>query len=272
MFFLKLKKFLNNFIIIISFFLLFYSCDKPYDQTIDYQLSNYQVESINAINSFSYSQNDSLLNISIKIKNYDSIDLVYINLKNYDASKYIYKGIILIKVANNSFAEFSNKIKMSKTFSSGKYVIEYFVKEKINSTERKVAEHLFNYDNKQVNYPPLISNLKIPSLVYRGDSFSFSIKVDDPNGLNDIDQVSFKLYRPDGSVVIPNQSTPNIDYFLMVDNGDQNLGDDKANDGIYSFKNSFGQTSAIGNWTFEFQAKDKSGATSNVIKSIVEVR
>ena len=57
----------------------------------------------------------------------------------------------------------------------------------------------------------------------------------------------------------------------MVDNGDSVLGDAKAGDGIYSFKNTFGPTAQTGNWQFEFQAKDKSGAVSNVIKQTLGV-
>ena len=272
MFFLKRNQILIKLLVLLLSLTLFQFCDKPYNDIVDYQLSNYLVEKISVVNDFSYSQADSLLNVGITLKNFDSVDKVYINLKLNDASMFIYQGIELNKVTTGSNVEFSTKVKMSKKFSSGKYIIEFFVKDKFNSNEKKVAEHLFNYNNNKINYPPVISDLKIPSIVNRGETFSFSLKVDDPNGLNDISQVIFKLFRPDGSVVIPNSSNPNIDYFVMVDNGDTNLGDEKANDGIYSFKNSFGQTSAVGNWTFEFQAKDKSGTASNVIKSIVEVR
>jgi hypothetical protein len=52
----------------------------------------------------------------------------------------------------------------------------------------------------------------------------------------------------------------------MVDNGDkEGFGDEKAGDGLFSFKNSFGTTSQTGNWRFEFQAKDKSNELSGVI-------
>lgn len=272
MFFLKRNQsILKLFIIFISIFTLHF-CDKPYDDIVDYQLSNYLVDKILVVNEFNYSPSDSLLNVGITFKNFKSVEKVYLNIKLNDASSFIYKEIELDKVVSGSIAEFSTKIKLSKKFSSGKYIIEFFVKDKFTSTEKKVAEHLLSYNNNQVNYPPVISDLKIPSFVNRGESFTFSLKVNDPNGLNDINQVIFKLFRPDGSVVISNSSNPNIDYFLMVDNGDINLGDEKANDGIYSFKNSFGQNSSVGNWTFEFQAKDKSGAASNALKSIVEVR
>ncbi|MCX7875762.1 MAG: hypothetical protein N2321_06295 [Melioribacteraceae bacterium] len=270
MFFLKsINPSLKISLIIFAFL---FSCDKPYDEIIDYQYSNYQVEKITLADNFSYSQSDSLLNVSITIKNSESVEKVYSNLKLVENNSYIYQNIELTKNSTSVNSEYSTKIKMSKKFSSGKYVVEFFVKDKINQTTRKIAEHLFLYDNKQVNYPPVISDLKIPTVVSRGVPFTFSIKVDDPNGLIDISQVTFKLFRPDGSVVIPNASTPNIDYFLMVDNGDSNFGDEKSNDGIFSFKNSFGESSAIGIWKFMFQAKDKSGALSNTINANVEVR
>ncbi len=272
MFFLKRKQIILKPIILLFLMISLQFCDKPNDDIVDYQLSNYLVDIISIVNEFNYSPTDSILNVGLTLRNYESVEKVFLNVKQNDASGFIYKGVELDKIITSSFAEFSTKIKMSKKFSSGKYIIEFFVKDKFNSTEKKVAEHLFSYNNNQINYPPVISELKIPSIINRGESFSFSIKVYDPNGLNDISQVTFKLFRPDGSVVIPNSTNPNIDYFIMVDNGDINLGDEKVNDGVYSFKNSFGLNSPIGNWTFEFQAKDKSGAVSNVIKSIVEVR
>jgi hypothetical protein len=109
----------------------------------------------------------------------------------------------------------------------------------------------------------VISNLLLPSSVNRGDSFIFSIKVDDTNGSFDIAQVYFKLYRPNGTIVL----NGNDDFFLMVDTGDANLGDQTAGDGIYSFKNSFSSTAPTGLWKFEFQAKDRSGKLSNIISS-----
>lgn len=271
MFFQKIKFLSSKIISLLLIIILIVSCDKPNDNVIDYQLSNYFIEKINAPEIFSYSSSDSVMAFSLTLKNQDAVENIYVNLKLADASKYFYENITLYKKQNLSSFEYSGSVKMSKVFSSGKYALEFFVIDKINYVTRKVAEHLFIYDNKQINYPPVISDLKIPNSVSRGVSFTFSIKVDDSNGLNDISLVFFKLYRPDGSIVIPNASTPNIDYFIMVDNGDMNLGDEKANDGVYSFRNSFGQSSSVGNWTFEFQAIDKSNAKSNIIKNFVEV-
>jgi hypothetical protein len=51
----------------------------------------------------------------------------------------------------------------------------------------------------------------------------------------------------------------------MVDDGDENLGDEVAGDGIYSFKNIFAETAQVGVWKFEYSAVDKSGLKSNTI-------
>ncbi|MBI5807653.1 MAG: hypothetical protein HZA74_04555 [Ignavibacteriales bacterium] len=284
MFFLKLKHIkyhLNNFhwaktartFLLLSILITVYSCDKHPDEIIDYQFADFQVVNISAPANFVYSASDSLLNVSLQIKNGNSVEKVLARIKIADATQKVISEINLNKTQSlQSIDEYAGKFKMSKTIPSGKYILEFFVINNVDQNSKKVAEHLFNYDSNQKNYPPVISNLKIPSSVLRGESFVFSIKVDDQNGLNDILQVTFKLYRPDGSVVLPNASNPNIDYFIMVDNGDLNLGDEKAGDGIYSFKNSFGQSSSVGNWKFEFQAKDRSGAMSNVITSSLEVK
>jgi hypothetical protein len=52
----------------------------------------------------------------------------------------------------------------------------------------------------------------------------------------------------------------------MFDNGDKSgAGDEKAGDGFYSLKNSFGKTAQTGKWRFEFRAIDKADSLSNKI-------
>ena len=59
----------------------------------------------------------------------------------------------------------------------------------------------------------------------------------------------------------------------MADNGDLDVyGDEIAGDSTFSFKNSFGQTAPTGNWTFYFQAIDRSDETSEELMHILEVK
>ena len=115
------------------------------------------------------------------------------------------------------------------------------------------------------NFPPEIQDLEIPSEIERGIEFIFSINASDPNGLTDIYLVYFELFRPDGSIVYLDEENQ-ITIFPMFDNGDlDGAGDEIENDGIYSLKNSFGETSQTGEWTFNFYAIDNSGSLSNLI-------
>ena len=115
------------------------------------------------------------------------------------------------------------------------------------------------------NFPPQIMDLIIPSEIDRGVEFIFSISVSDPNGLSDIYLVYFELFRPDGSIVYLDEENQ-FTTFPMFDNGDlEGAGDEFENDGIYSLKNSFGETSQTGDWTFNFYAIDNSGTLSNQI-------
>lgn len=257
------------------------ACEKIPDGVVDIKSVEYKVNSINAPSSYVYSS-DSTFVVFVAITNPNTVKAVWLSLKSEDGKDYIAKQTTLQDdgLTNASGDQkindgvYTGKVKMSKKYSSGRYLMEFFVEDNIRSAEEnvtKIGEQVFVYDNVQKNLAPSISNLVLPSSVIRGTSFNFSIKVEDPNGLNDISIVYFKLYRPDGTIVIPNSSSPEIDYFAMVDNGDQNLGDQTAGDGVYSFKNSFGSTSALGNWKFLFRAKDKSGALSNTLEQNVGV-
>lgn len=115
------------------------------------------------------------------------------------------------------------------------------------------------------NFSPEIKDLIIPIEIERGIEFIFSISASDPNGQTDIYLVYFELFRPDGSVVYLDEEEQ-ITTFPMFDNGDmEGAGDEIENDGIYSLKNSFGESSQIGVWTFNFYAIDNSGTQSNQI-------
>ncbi len=259
------------------------SCDKIPSGVIDVKTTDIKIVKIDLPESFVYSSADSLLKISIQFSKYELISKAWLVVKTFDGKIRVYNNLPLADDGNMSASGdlkasdgiFNAKIPMSKKFVNGKYIVEIFAEDNIHSApenQLKLGEQLFTYNNFQNNLPPVLSNLILQTSVNRGEPFIFSVKAEDPNGLLDILQVTFKLFRPDGTVVIPNSSTPSIDYFLMVDNGDSNLGDQTAGDGVFSFKNTFGATSAVGNWRFEFQAKDRAGNVSNIIKQSLEVK
>lgn len=255
--------------------LSFSACEEIPDSVVDNNFVDYKVIKVEAPSSFAYSNPDSSFAAAVTIQNIESVEKVWLSVKANEGTSYITKEIVMSKgTSAQSAVIYTAKVPMSKKVSSGKYIVEFFVSDNIRVAPEnisKVGEQVIVYNNNQTNYAPVISNLVLVDNVLRETPFTFTVKVDDLNGLGDIAQVTFKLTRPDGTVVIPNPNTPNINYFLMVDNGDAVLGDAKAGDGIYSFKNTFGPTAQTGNWQFEFQAKDKSGAVSNVIKQTLGV-
>ena len=262
------------FLSFVSLAVAFSACDKIPDGVVDNKFVDYKVVKLESPSSFFYSNPDSLFTATVRIANAKCVDRVWLSVKSNDGATIVHKQIFLEWGPTAAETWFAAKVPMSKRVSSGKYLVEFFVSDNIHPSPdnvSKVGEQVLVYNNNQTKYAPVISNLVLVDKVARETPFTFTVTADDQNGLGDIAQVTFKLTRPDGTVLIPNPNTPNINYFLMVDNGDSVLGDAKAGDGIYSFKNTFGPTAQTGNWQFEFQAKDKSGEVSNVIKQTLVV-
>lgn len=254
--------------------IIFSACEKIPDGIVEQVKVYNKVKSITAPANFSYSQADSILITAIEFESSQYISKVWSQIKSEDGTVTVISSLQMLdngNVSGNGDQKandniFSAKVGLSKKYSNDKYFIEYYVEDNVkpvNENVSKVAVHFFNYNNNQVSYPPVISNLTIPNSVNSGESFVFTLKVDDQNGLGDISQVYFKLFRPDHTLVDPQNG---LGYFLMVDDGNFDIfGDQTAGDGIYSFKNSFSSTAQTGQWKFEFQAKDKSANMSNVI-------
>ncbi|PKL82500.1 MAG: hypothetical protein CVV24_09850 [Ignavibacteriae bacterium HGW-Ignavibacteriae-3] len=262
----------RNFLLIVLILFLALSCAKIPDGIVEPLNADYSVIAVTAPSAVNYLPNDSSVVASVRIINTSSVSRVWCKVSSLDGLILIAGQVILYDDGNVSGngdqakgdGIYSGKFVMGKLKPKGKYQIEFFVENNIQqppANVKKVGAQIFNFDNIQINLAPVIANLILASSVNRGDSFIFSIKVTDPNGLTDIMQVYFKLYRPDGSPVLNGTD----DYFLMVDNGDLNFGDQTGGDGIYSFKNSFGLTAPTGSWKFEFGANDRGGLTSNIL-------
>lgn len=278
--FIRSESFLSTskFILIIIISFLASSCGDIPDGIVEPQNVDYSVISITAPASVTYLPTDSSVVASVTLKDFQSVGRVWCKVSSLDGSILVAGQVILYDDGNISAngdqnkgdGKYSGKFIMGKLKPKGKYQIEFFLENNIQQPPEnltKAGSHIFSFDNFQVNLAPVISNLILSSSVNRGESFIFSIKAEDPNGLADIIQVYFKLYRPDGSIVLNGTD----DFFLMADNGDINLGDQTVGDGIYSFKNSFGLTAPAGSWRFEFAAKDRGGLTSNILNKNVLV-
>ncbi len=266
---LYMKKFVINILSLLLIASAFISCDKIPDGIVEPRLVDYKVVAISAPTTFSTNSSDSVITTSVELQRTSTISSVWCSIKLNDGSETKYSRVNLLDngdLQNNGDQKkddgiYSGKFVMSKKYSNGKYQIEYLVEDNVRTSPdnvKKVGASIFTFDNGQTNFAPVLSKLIIPVSVNRGESFTFTINAEDPNGLADITQVFFKLVRPDGTTATPGPQDDNgSGFFLMHDDGNNNYGDVQAGDGIYSFKNSFGATSQTGTWKFEFQAKDK---------------
>ncbi len=116
---------------------------------------------------------------------------------------------------------------------------------------------------------PFISNLIAPSSVQinpnQETKILITLDVRDPQGISDIAMTQFRSFLPSGDEA-------NNSPIELFDNGDQDIGDQKAGDGIYSrfiFLPPTGVTP--GDFRFVFEATDNSGLKSNSIAHIMNV-
>ncbi len=262
------KHFIYLFIISVLFFL---GCEEIPNNIIDQKLINTTAEIIQAPESFNYSSSDSSFVTSIKLSNSEFIENVWLRIKFYDGSTTIHSQIFMsdegdLYITGDEFKGdniYSALIPMSNKFPNGKYVIEYFIQNKNLSSQEnslKIAVHYFNYINSQINLPPSITEVIVPSTASYEQKITLMVKVNDPNGLKDISSVYYELYKPDGSKTVNSQG---ISQFPLFDDGNTTSnGDATANDGTYSVFLTFPSGQPLGQWRFEFYAKDKGGLIS----------
>jgi hypothetical protein len=122
----------------------------------------------------------------------------------------------------------------------------------------------------RLNKPPAISDVVAPDTVSVGTStilLILAVRATDPDGQTDIQKVFLNSFKPDGS---PASGNP----FQMFDDGNASgsSGDAIEGDGIYSLIIQLPPGTAKGNYRFEFQAVDRSGAASNIIAHTLTVR
>lgn len=117
------------------------------------------------------------------------------------------------------------------------------------------------------NRAPRVSDLSAPATLSRSatpNTHVLSIKAedDDVDCYDAVTRVFFNSFRPDGT---PATGNP----FVMRDDGQG--GDATANDGRYSLTIQITPQNATGNYRFEFQAQDRSGAVSDKIIHTITV-
>lgn len=265
-----IKKIFIPFLLVLSIL----SCEDIPDNIIEPQTADYTIKDISAPDLMVFNENDNKISTSITIDNSESVEEVWFDISTEDGLEDISTNNIMSSESSGSLKVFSGESIIDESLLAGFYILSYYVKDGLSNSDeniKKVGTKKFEYRSETENFPPIISDLILPQEVDRGVNFIFSIKVDDLNGLSDIEMVFFKLKRPDGTIVYSDQEN-NVEEFPMFDNGDfNNAGDNVEGDGIYSLKNSFGSSSQTGDWLFEFGAIDNSGEFSNTISQNLKV-
>ena len=246
--------------------ILIWGCEQTYDNVIDTSTQNYQVTSIVGIKDSIdlKTPGDSLLSPRVIFSSGSELSSVSFNVIASDFTQLNSSPVQMTKVANNIY---EGEFILSSQNPNGPYNVTFFVTG-TNGQNKKVAESNFNFNNGQDNVAPVISNSVVnPDTVVVNDTtviFS-SIEVLDQNGTNDILEVYFIVYRPEG--------TTNGNKIQMFDNGNTSEnGDLIAGDGIYSRLIQVDETNQKGTYRLEFQAEDRSGALSNIINHYVLIQ
>jgi len=260
------------------FLLIFlFGCEKDYNNVVDVQVNDLQVSSVISINTFNFNPSDSLITVSVKFQSINGLSSVSFNIYKPGYSKINSSPVELFDNGNiaangdssNGDNQYSNKFPMSRYYENGTYTIRYFANLS-DGTAKNIAEQNFTYNNNQNNVAPVISNLLMADTVSLNQSFTFSVSVIDSNGLSDIAQVYYELFKPDGTQITNSQG---FSKFPLVDNGDTaNAGDVTSGDGIFTNKLTFPSSQPIGNWNFKFHAEDKGGKLSNEITKTLVVK
>lgn len=261
---------MKKYALLILLPVIFWGCEKTYDSVVNpKQTNSIKITGIASVDSINYDQ-DSVLIFAVSFNSSEEIESVYFNIVSPNGLKINSSPIMMYDDGNTvnhgDFVKndntFSNKFNMKYSYLDGVYIIQYYVVDIYNNTNYMSAQN-FVFNNGQEKFAPVISNLDLPDSVTIGQLFSFSVMAVDSNGQNDIDQVYYELYKPDGSRVSNSQG---VYQFPLFDDGQTSTdGDIKANDSTYTVLLTFPSGQPLGSWRFEFRAIDRSNLLSNKI-------
>lgn len=153
---------------------------------------------------------------------------------------------------------------------NGTYTVKYFMVKNPQDAPEEIGTTSFTYNNSQLDRSFVISDPIIPNQIARGVTLTLSIEACDKDNLDDIQSVSYELYRPNGELFV---NAKGISFFPLFDSGDLALHNDKtADDGIYTAMLTFPKNEKTGEWTFIFYAKDRANKVINEIIHVLEVQ
>ncbi|NUN09350.1 MAG: hypothetical protein HUU54_09265 [Ignavibacteriaceae bacterium] len=250
------------FVILVAM-ILFQGCDKEYDGVIQPQTTGYTITDLTGTSTFTRTETDSVLTLFIKVSNPAVINGISVDMRDPDDKRVTGFPVPLLDNGKSDNGDltagdgvYSNNIIMSRNYLNGTYYLEYSIAVR-GAGSKPAASQTIIFNNGQNNIAPVLSNLTAPDTLTVSDTtlIFMTIEASDSNGLNDIERVYFKSFRPDG--------TTSGATFSLVDNGRD--GDATANDGIYSVIISVNPSNQKGTYTFEFEAIDRGKKKSNIV-------
>ena len=245
--------------------LLIWGCEKTYENLIDTSTDNFQVNSLSGIKDINLLENpeDSILTFTMTFSSGSFVSDAYFDIYFSDNSKVNSSPVEMQEIFDNTY---SAQYFLGRANPIGNYTVR-FSAIGIEGTAKQVALGSFQFNNGQENLPPEISNTVIDpdTAVVNDTTIIFtSVEAMDPNGANDILEIYFIVYRPDG--------TTNNSKVLLFDDGKPENGDVLAGDGIYSRLIQVNQNNQKGTYRFEFRAKDRLGDLSNILNHFVLIQ
>ncbi len=249
-------------ILLFSFLL---GCEGIKDEIVTNENTRYSIESITAPGYLSYSAGDSTLIVRAKFSSIENLKSIWgivvsTNSKETIVPFFSMKDDGIVSGSGDQTAgdnTYSGKVLMSRTYSSGDYIIEIYTEDEKN-TRLKSGFHNFSFENGQSNVAPVIANITAPDTVVVLDPqtvFLISVEVSDSNGYPDIKDVWYTVRRPNG--------TTSGNKFLLLDNGTG--GDLTPFDGVFSQGVKVVPSNTKGRYAFIFQASDKGNKLSNIL-------
>ena len=202
---------------------------------------------------------DTVLTLVVRAEDEDG-DLNGLDLSIYQENSLDpFLSATLILANNNEFRMDLNTSIFTQTRSN--YLFRFSAFDLLENKSKPVVRK-FYLERTASNDPPQVLSVSAPDTVSKSGETNFLITVEatDPQGLQDITQVVLNSFKPDGS---PSVGNP----FFLRDDGIG--GDVMADDGTYSIRVGFDQSNTSGTYRFEFHAKDKTGAVSNILIHLI---
>lgn len=264
---------MKKLFLLILLITVYYGCEKKFDTSLEPTTAVYQVFQIATFDSFTHTLSDSIINPSIEFTSTSDIKRVWIEILSPENEKLSPGVINLYDNGSTSTGdsikgdkEYSALVTMKSEFINGTYLISYFIEDKTGAV-KKVASQTFVFDNGKANVAPVILSVSLPDTVKVPSAIAFIIEVSvsDSNGIKDIKEVYFTTVRPD-------QTSSGLRTSLYDDGNYTENGDASSGDGIYSRVVRIDSANQKGTYRFDFEAKDRGGLVSPVVRKYILVK